>query len=124
MEQIITINQDGSMETLRQKKGQGVDLREFGPVQMERVSEVILDSASQQYFVRFLSGPLAGRELSVGLHAAIAGKDFPVARMKDRALFDEYEDGVEAEIQTINYLTLNEAFVPQAVYFCPESRLD
>lgn len=107
MEQVITIAPDGSIETLRQKKGQGVDLRAFGEVQMERVSEVLLDEDKQEFYVRFLKGPLAGLEVSEGLYGLIAETDFVLSKADERKLFPDYEDAVQAEILIWNFVSLN-----------------
>lgn len=110
MKQVISIDTDGTIETLRQKKGQGVDLRQFGEVQMERVSEVLLDEEQQKFFVRFLQGPLAGREVSNGIYGMVTETDFVLLTANERKLFDDYEDAVQAEIAIWNHLTLNGPF--------------
>lgn len=104
MEQVVTINPDGSVETLRSAKGKGVDLREFGAVEMQRVSNVELCPNAQKYYVEFTehAGVLAGRNLTVGLLATVRNEDFRLADINSRAYFDEYEDGVAAEIQVLN----------------------
>lgn len=119
MEQVITIKQDGSVETLRAKKGHGLDLREFGETKMERVSEVLLDEGTQKYYVKFLTGALAGRLLTRGLYAGVMELDFPINKMHEPELFAEYEDGVEAEVAVLNFLSLNQRLVDTALKLSP-----
>lgn len=102
MEQVITIDNSGGMETLRQKAGQGIDLREFGEIEMQRVSSVDMDEGTQKFFVRFLAGKLEGRELTQGLYGYAQGADIDMADMNKRVYFNEYEDGVQAEIFVLN----------------------
>lgn len=120
-EQVITINPDGSMETLRQKKGQGVDLREFGAVEMERVSEITLDDKSQKYYIRFLSGPLAGRYLSHWLYSLVCGKEIMLMDGPTPVLFEDYEDAVGVEIEFLNTVRLkNLSFDSQLDILAPQ----
>lgn len=123
-EQVITIDLNGSLESLRQKKGQGVDLREFGAVQMERVSEINMNETTQKYYVSFLLGLLAGRNLSQGLYHTLKEDDAFLAHSRERQYFDEYEDAVEAEIFVLNAFRKNDEIVSTATLdlICPKSR--
>ena len=41
MRQVITVKPFGQMEGLQHKKGQGIDLRQFGNAEINRASEVL-----------------------------------------------------------------------------------
>lgn len=122
-EQVITISPDGTMETLRQKKGQGIDLREFGEIEMKRVSEVSLDEENQKYYVQFLDGALEGRILTVALFDFIQTGAEEYKPDLNPAMFDFYEDGVEAEIKALNALSLGRVCRSTARRLCPITRI-
>lgn len=100
--QVISIAPDGSMQGLRRKKGNGLDLRTFGNAEVERVSEILFDGDEQKFYVQFLTGELAGRKLTFPLYSAITGKTVFFKNEQPVMLFDEYEDAVAAEIETLD----------------------
>lgn len=74
----------GQMETLH--KG-FLDLRELGPVQMRRSSEIKLDETTQKYYIEFLEPPL----VELGLNEKIRNLQF-----------DTYDLAVEQEVMWLN----------------------
>lgn len=75
------------MISLRQKKGQGVDLREMGEASITRTTDIRFDEHKQQFYIVILTGRLANtvvcNELGVPLY------------------FDDYEDAVDYEIEMV-----------------------
>lgn len=104
MEHVISIDENGELQSLMHKRGTGVDLREFGTPEIERVSLVEFDNKVKKFFVRFLKGPLANRVLTYPLYSAATG--FPVVFLNNQPVmfFDDYEDGVSAEIRVLDAL--------------------
>ena len=100
--QVISISPNGALEALRAKKGQGLDLRQFGQAEVKRVSEILFDDKAQKFYVSFLEGQLAGRILTPALYTAATGK--PTAALPGKMLFDDYEDGVAAEVEVLDAL--------------------
>ena len=74
--QIVTIAPDGVISSLRRKDG--LDLRQFGNVEIQRVSDIKWSNIKQMWYVEIIAGPKKGFI-------------FPV-------FFKEYEDAVEVEI--------------------------
>lgn len=56
MKQVIRIDEFGRPATLRMPAGVGIDLRRYGPVTMQRISEIHLDSDSQEFYYEFCDG--------------------------------------------------------------------
>ena len=101
--------------TLRQKKGQGIDLREFGDVHVERVSSIEFHERHQRFYIKFCktdtllsyralvdSGSMASTTVDRGTVEAstsfVCDGDEPVA------LFEHYEDAVEVEVAYIQWM--------------------
>lgn len=108
-EQVITIGEGGTVESLQHKKG--LDLRTLGKVQIERVSEVLFHEDKQQFYVKFLKGALEGRLLSRRAHVW-AGEDGSLEKVRnippeDVQYFDTYDEGVQAEIAALNFLKVH-----------------
>lgn len=97
--QVISISQDGVMQSLRRKPGEGLDLRAFGQADVKRVSEVEFCAEAQQFYVRFLDGQFAGRKLTAALFTAVTG-DPPAGAGVLK--FEHYEDGVRAEVRVLD----------------------
>ena len=74
--QVVTVAPDGAISSLRRKDG--LDLRQFGKVEIQRVSDIKWSNHDQLWYVEIISGPMEGEVLP----------DYYV----------EYEDAVEAEI--------------------------
>ncbi len=102
--QVLSISNTGVMQSLRKKKGQGIDLRTFGNTEVERVSEVLFDDTAQKFYVTFLAGLLAGRKLTYQLYSAVTGKTTAFINSKPVMLFDDYEDGVAAEVEVLDLI--------------------
>lgn len=100
--QVITINPDGTMEGLRRKSGEGIDLRPFGLADITRTSDICFESKEQKFFVRFLEGPLKSRVLTYTLYAFCTGKPVVFSNDKPIMYFDEYEEAVEFEIEVLD----------------------
>ena len=60
MIQVLTIGSAGEVSGLRMPCGMGIDLRSFGRIQVNRVSDIMFDAAVQLYYVKFVAGPLKG----------------------------------------------------------------
>jgi len=110
--QLITINPDGSIEGLQVKKGRGVDLRQFGTANIERITNIEWAAEEQKWFIRFLLGELAGCLASANVVRATAGYienlpcpnpnlTAPVNGTPGTLLWDDYDDAVKAEIAII-----------------------
>ena len=122
--QVITVRADGSLQGLQHKPGKGLDLRQFGTARIERASEVLWHEESQSWVVEFRSGVLKGETLDQGhLMAAGIDGDQPPFKVKGIAwtafersvgegdqgvlLFEDYDQGVAAEIAVLDGLRLN-----------------
>ncbi len=80
--QKVTIAPNGSISSLRRKDG--LDLRQFGNVEIQRISDIKWDYKVQIWYVEIIAGPRKGETL-IGP-------------------FDEYEDAVEAETHFLDTL--------------------
>ena len=78
--QVVSVAPDGAISSLRRKDG--LDLRQFGKVEIQRVSDIKWDSIHQKWYVKFISGPLEGEFI--------------------KRYFDEYEDAIKAEIHFLD----------------------
>lgn len=123
MQQLITIMPDGKMVGLQFKKGRGLDLKGFGPAQIERSSLIEWDEDAQAWFVRLLKVGEDGLVLTWDYIATVFTRaEFFAKRQgwlldgtfgdmndeKDRLLFTEYDDAVRAEIDVIQTLRMAE----------------
>jgi hypothetical protein len=118
MEHVISIDENGELQSLMHKKGMGIDLREFGDAEIERVSLVEFDNTEKKFFVRFLKGPLADRVLTYPLYAAATGTPVKFLNSQPVMFFDDYEDGVAAEVRVLDALRkrgITETLAVQAV---------
>ncbi len=100
--QVITISETGEIQSLRRKKGEGIDLRQLGHAEIERVSEIIFSNQEQKFYVHFLVGALASRCLTYALYSAATGKATRFKAGKPIMLFEEYEDAVRAEVEVLD----------------------
>ena len=112
--QLLTILPGGSMVSLRAPGGKGLDLRNFGPVNVVRSSLVEWDDAAQGWYVRLLRGAMFNEVISLNVLSR-AGVSCPDGAFlygkggKDGPLFhEEYEDAVAMEVLTIQGLRLKE----------------
>ncbi len=80
--QVVSIAPDGAISSLRRKDG--LDLRQFGNVEIQRVSDIKWNSYNQKWYVEIIAGPKKGFI-------------FPL-------YFKEYEDAVVAEINFLDTL--------------------
>jgi len=118
--QVITIGLDGSMTGLQRRDG--VDLTQFGLSDINRASEVLWDKDKQQWTVQVKGNnrkriKLDEFVLTVPLvKAAQKNKPITLDTLKNKLLFgkiatfDTYEEGVEAEIQVLDYLRFRNIF--------------
>lgn len=114
--QVITITALGGMEGLQRKPGQGIDLRKFGVVAIERASEVLWDEENQKWFVKFFHLPKnlsSTGILTLGLWRQAVGSEYPVTASMIQPsetgfvlLYDDYEIAVKAEISTLDGLRI------------------
>lgn len=100
--QVITIGPDGSLQGLMRKKGEGIDLREFGPAKIERTSLVEFDEERQLFHVQFIAGPLSGKLLTYPLFAACTGKTVRFNNSDHVMRFESYEEAVKYEIMVLD----------------------
>ena len=101
MEQLITIDEVGGVSSLTFKKDAGaIDLREFGKAEIVRTSEIVWSKLHQMYYVKFLTGKMKGKFYTHAI-AAEYGITFPDAPPLLTVFFNEYEDGVAAEIEIV-----------------------
>jgi hypothetical protein len=112
--QVITIGPDGSIAGLQHKAGKGLDLRQFGKAEIERVSLIEWDAEQQGWYVLFLATHtvIDGSKLTYSMwDALLEGTEIEGARgdageTTQPVLFQEYDDGVKAEIAYLNALRL------------------
>jgi hypothetical protein len=105
-QQVVTISPTGEISGLQRRSG--LDLRQFGKAQIERVSEVLWHEQRQQWFVKFLTGPLAGKLATRTILVCATGSGTidsvkaDVDAETDVLYFAEYDDGVKAEITVLD----------------------
>ena len=105
--QVITISETGEITSLRRKPGEGIDLRKFGAAEITRASDILFSDTEQKFYVRFLTGALAGRDLTHALYGAATGETVLFKASKPVMLFAEYEDAVRAEIKVLDAIAKN-----------------
>ena len=106
MSQLITIDEKGGMTTLLSKKGQGLDLRQFGQVEIRRSSLIHFCQETQEWFIEFLQGEFVNSCATKRLlrHWNIStpkGMSNDPEETEGVLYFPEYEDAVKAEILII-----------------------
>ena len=113
MKQVVTIKRDGSIEGLHRPK-KGLDLRKMGEVDIKRASEVMWSKSAQKHYVNFYEASKSpftclGSWLWEKIQNGTLTKKDMTHPMKDFgiAYFKEYEEAVEAEIKTLDYLRIN-----------------
>lgn len=102
MQQVITIDADGQISGLQRKRGQGLDLRQFGDAEIVRASEIIFNSEDQMWEIKFMVGTLAGRFLTHVLYAMILGTAVRFKAARPVMQFDDYDDAVKVEIAVLD----------------------
>ena len=115
MEQVITVTKDGGMEGLQHKRGQGIDLRQFGHVSIQRSTMVEWEEITQTWIVRFITPlecPLpSGTSLrkrqryayiSHSLLGRLFGPPYDAQSSLGCVHFNEYEEAVDCEIKVLN----------------------
>ena len=116
MQQIITITPDGGISGLQRKKGKGLDLRQFGHAEIERVSEITWNEDRQRWQVYIINGPFTGTLLSqdhlieygVDLGERVWGNDIDDPSWP--LMFDDYDDAVAAEVAFLDALRVRGIF--------------
>lgn len=105
-QQVITIGADGQVAGLQRKKGQGVDLRQFGDAEIVRASEIVFHAPTQEWEIHVLQGELAGKVLTYPLVGLILGTRVSV-RGKDLTVrFGDYDDAVKMEVAVLDALRI------------------
>jgi hypothetical protein len=120
MKQVITIDPAGGIHGMEHKKGQGVNLRQFGKANVKRATLIEWDEAAQAWAIKdFTPGtsttdpttgpPWTGNvfkearvdpiQWAVRLPEGVANAD----RWNAPVLFDDYEEAVQAEVQVIQH---------------------
>jgi len=92
--------------------GMGIDLRSFGRIQVNRVSDIMFDAAVQLYYVKFVAGPLKGETLGTLIWHNAFGQDIPdgLTCIGGNLYFDSYEDAVDAEVEVLIHLRMQGVF--------------
>lgn len=121
VKQVITISPEGVISGLQMKKGKGIDLRQFGDApKIERATEVLPTDDGKRWFVKILTGPMAGWEITADDMCSVADQldkicinggytfadEYPDARVE----FDDYDDAVRAEVAVLNEARLHGVF--------------
>ena len=128
MSQVITISPRGELSGLQRKRGKGLDLRQFGHAEIERVSEIVWCADHQRWYVKILSLP-TGWPLGAGtmtlsnlLWAEHVGSDMPAGtdqicpnesgllRSVECLYFDDYDDAVAAEVKFLDSMRVQGLF--------------
>ena len=100
--QVISIAPDGAISSLCRKTG--LDLRDFGSVEIERVSDIKWDKDFQLWYINIINGPKKG--------LIVTSEDW-LGEIPQNCVFDdtsrvlyfkEYEDAVAAEILFLDNL--------------------
>ncbi len=107
---VMTFHANGTMETLRSKV---FDPRILGNAEVERISSIEFSSDHQQFYVKWLKGPLSN-EAAGERPGAQGGNLFSNDAVAcdetgEWLLFDTYEAGVEYEIAAVNHMRLRGA---------------
>ena len=114
MHQVLSINSHGEISGLRMPANVGLDLRRFGKIKVERVSEIVLGDETQCYYVYFIAGPLKGEVLDTLIWNEAQGHDAkaPVGGtiLGGHIYFEQYEDAVAAEVAVLNRFRLAGVF--------------
>lgn len=108
MSQVITIHTDGAISGLQVKPNKGLDLRTLGKADIQRASEVLFDTDAQQWFVEIRKGKYEGQVITYDFYSEKTGKATLYHTSEPRMLFDEYEDAVACEIETLDAIRLRE----------------
>jgi hypothetical protein len=110
--QVVTVHPDGTMSSLQRKRGQGLDLRLFGPVEIERASSIVWNDTAQAWEIELQMQPFTGTRVSA-THWAEAGytlwpEEAHAAPDDQQApfLFDDYDDAVAVEIRLLDGLRI------------------
>jgi hypothetical protein len=93
------------------KPGKGLDLRTFGVAEIKRASEIVFHPGTQKWFVEFREEPMTGQPLTVSLLADARGCPGVGDEPDAVAYFDEYDQAVAGEIDTLNFLRLNPTYL-------------
>lgn len=120
MQQVITVQPDGTMSGLQRKNGQGLDLRKFGHAKIERVSEISWSENHQRWTIKVLgSRSFSGVLTAQCFHAA--GVEVPETACAEDVgvfsdapcellLFEDYDDAVKAEVAYLDALRVRGTF--------------
>ncbi len=130
MNQVITIDPNGSISGLQRKRGKGLDLRQFGRARIERASEITWDEERQNWNIHVLSrnvcrwmtemdadGPRFYTRGGVTLDfnhwsMAIENCELPDTALYDQDFlaFDHYDDAVAVEVKFLDALRARGVF--------------
>lgn len=104
--QVISISPTGEMSGLVRKKGQGIDLGQFGNQKIQRATLVEHDEATQKWYINLLH-PVQNRDRTNAIVDevelfSIIGMD-EMGRSGHTAYFDDYDVAVKAEIILLDY---------------------
>lgn len=119
-QQVITIDPYGAISGLQRKRGQGVDLRAFGPVDIHRASEIVWYPRPQQWCVHLLvpdaalhvarndDGDVVLTREAYERVTGLEGPDVEFATDDEtgRLEFEDYDDAVKVEVEVLDALRL------------------
>lgn len=105
MNQVVTIKKDGTISGLQRKRGQGIDLRQFGHAQIERASEIKWNEGQQRWMIEIKNTAVRAWmsdecvEILDFQDAVGSDPQMPYEVMGlGRLMFQDYDDAVKAEI--------------------------
>ena len=108
MKQVVTIGPNGEISGLDRKK-KGLDLRQFGKAEINRVSEIEFNSSTQKWFVHVIRGRFAGIALARGHYLDHLGHIPEGGAVNEDTLiveFDDYDTAVAAEVAFLDAVRL------------------
>lgn len=114
MQQVITIHPDGSIFGLQHKRGQGLDLRQFGEAEIKRETLIEWCQPIQKWYIRWADSAGGVWSEDTFSNSDVDPEDFGGSLRRESLLgddstlyFADYEDAVAAEIAVIQSLQLS-----------------
>ena len=101
---VFTIGATGSIEGLLKDKV--LNTADMGDRKIERITMIEHDEGNQKFYIKWLTGPYAGRKHSLDMDQEL----FPVPGYYRETtspyyhFFDKYDDAVDHEIKCVNKL--------------------
>lgn len=107
-QQILSIDELGTVQTLLVKKGKGINLIDIGESEVERFSEIVFIGKEQKFAIRILQD-FPGEFLNYRLYSFVTRDLYSLNRPKnfketDVIYFSDYEKAVQHEVAFYNTL--------------------